>query len=530
MLVSRCFLRGISAMASNLRLSSLVPAGLVVERIAKKEGSIVVTARARAQAKPCPLCGRASRRVHSRYVRTVLDLPCAGRKAELLLVVRRFVCDAPFCGRRIFAERFGGVVCERSRRTARLECIVHHLGLALGGRPAASFAKRLMVPVSNDTLLRVVRRRACSRMERLRVAGIDDWAFRRNHRYGTIICDLEQRRIVALLPDRELATVAAWLAGRPGIEVISRDRGGGYGEAAAKALPHAIQVADRWHLMENASAAFLDAVRKSMRSIRQAIGAMAMEPGLLTCAEKLQYARYLEREETNAAIMELAGAQIPIREIVRRTGHSRKLVRQIIRGERTDIFRVRQSSLEAYLPFLEAQWSLGCRNGAELWRRLKTQGFQGSLRVAAEWATRRRRAEQASQQQLKKVPSARKIARLMTSPCDHLSKADATIIAVIEAGVPMLVEARGLINRFHSMIRKKAPGDLEPWITTAGASLVASFAKGIARDKAAVSAAIAEPWSNGQTEGQITKLKLVKRQMYGRGKLDLLQARLLGAS
>lgn len=105
------------------------------------------------------------------------------------------------------------------------------------------------------------------------MVGVDDWAFRRNHRYGTIVCDLERRRIVTLLPDRQGATVQAWLAHHPGIKIVSRDRGGGYGEAAVKALPNAIQVADRWHLMENASAAFLDAVRKSMRPIRAVIGA-----------------------------------------------------------------------------------------------------------------------------------------------------------------------------------------------------------------------------------------------------------------
>jgi transposase len=152
------------------------------------------------------------------------------------------------------------------------------------------------------------------------------------------------------------------------------------------------------------------------------------------------------------------------------------------------------------------------------------------LRVVSEWATRRRRAERASDQQLQMVPSARKIARLMTTARDHLSKADMVIIAVIEAGVPTLVKARGLIDRFHAMIRKKTEADLEPWIADADTSLLASFARGIRRDHAAVRAAIAEPWSNGQTEGQITKLKLVKRQMYGRGKLDLLQAWLTKAA
>jgi Transposase and inactivated derivatives len=147
--------------------------------------------------------------------------------------------------------------------------------------------------------------------------------------------------------------------------VVSRDRGGGYGEAAAEALPDAIQVADRWHLMENASAAFLGAVRRSMRVIRTAIGATTINPELLTCAERLQFEGYLRREETNTAIMALVRDGVPLKEIVRRTGRSRKLVRQVSRGERTDIFRSRQSSLDAHLPFLDAQWAAGCRNGTE---------------------------------------------------------------------------------------------------------------------------------------------------------------------
>jgi transposase len=187
-----------------------------------------------------------------------------------------------------------------------------------------------MLPVSNDTLLRVVRRRTRPRTEPLIVAGIDDWAFRKNHRYGTIVCDLERRRIVTLLPDREIATVRAWLSDHPEIRVVSRDRGGGYGEAAAKALPDAVQVADRWHLMENASAAFLNAVRRSMRVIRTAIGATTINPKLLTCAERLQYEGYLRRKQTNAAIMALVRDAVPLKEIVRRTGHSRKLVRQVM--------------------------------------------------------------------------------------------------------------------------------------------------------------------------------------------------------
>ena len=222
------------------------------------------------------------------------------------------------------------------------------------------------------------------------VVGLDDWAWRRNQRYGTIICDLERRKTIALLPDREPATAEAWLCGQPQISVVARDRGGGYALAAAKALPNAIQVADRWHLMENASRAFLDVVRKSMRPIRTAIGATTINPGLLTAAERIQYEGYLRREEANAAILGLAKDGVSIKEIVRRTGHSRGLVRNVLRGQRSDVFRARESSLEQHLQWLDAQWVAGHRNGAELWRRLKNQGFRGSLRVVSEWATRRR--------------------------------------------------------------------------------------------------------------------------------------------
>ncbi|EDP61173.1 hypothetical protein BAL199_09340 [alpha proteobacterium BAL199] len=209
---------------------------------------------------------------------------------------------------------------------------------------------------------------------------------------------------------------------------------------------------------------------------------------------------------------------------------SRGVVRKVLRGQRSDVFRVRENSLELYLPWLDAQWAAGQHNGAELWRFLKSHGFRGCLRVVTEWAARRRRAEKLGASTLSRAPSARTIARLMTIGRDYLSRSDTVTVAVIEAGVPLLVGAREIIASFQAMVRKKSLADLAPWLERARTSLVASFANGILKDMAAVSAAITSPWSNGQTEGQITKLKLVKRQMYGRGKLDLLQARLVGAS
>jgi zinc-finger of transposase IS204/IS1001/IS1096/IS1165 len=172
-------------MRAGIRISSLVPSGLVIENVSDSSDSIILAVRSEGSAAECPLCGARSRRIHSRYDRQVADLPCAGKQIRLRVITRRFVCEIAHCRRRIFAERFGDdVLPARSRRTARLECIVHHLGLALGGRPAASFARRLMLPVSNDTLLRVVRRRTAPRADPLTVVGVDDWAFRRVIRRG----------------------------------------------------------------------------------------------------------------------------------------------------------------------------------------------------------------------------------------------------------------------------------------------------------------------------------------------------------
>lgn len=511
------------------RRLSLAPAGLVLVRLEPAPGEVAVIARSPSQASNCPSCGTASRAVHSRYRRVLSDLPSHGHAVRIHLQVRRFRCGRPDCRQRIFAERLDDSIARPfARRTTRLERIVHHVGLALGGRPGQSLARRLLLPVSRDTLLRVVRHHALCWAAPPRIVGIDDWAWKRGHRYGTIVCDLEQRRIIDLLPDRATATVQSWLAARPSIAVIARDRGGGYGHAAARGRPEALQVADRWHLMENASAAFLAAVRQSMRPIRKALRAGKVDPDRLTASELRQYEGWRRRQEANAVILTLAREGVPIKEIVRRTGHARGVVRQVLRGGRTDVFRPRASSLEPFLGRLEAEWAAGCRSGAELWRRLRAAGFPGALRVVTEWTTRRR-ADDATIGP-RRVQSARAIARMMTAGADRLSSSEAAIAATVEVAVPALVAARDLMERFHALIRQRDGAALDPWLEDAASSLLASFAAGIARDHDAVRAAIVEPWSNGQTEGQITRLKLVKRQMYGRAKLDLLRARLLGAA
>jgi transposase len=191
-------------MGFRYRSRSLLPAGLIVERIEHAGDTLVAVARSPLRTSACPVCGRASAQIHSWYERRLGDLPAHGRRVRIRLHARRFRCRGDDCPRRIFAERLDpGIVQPWARRSARLQEIVHYIALLLGGRPGQNLAQRLLLPVSDDTLLRAVRRRGTPRAVPPTVIGIDDWAWRRNQRYGTIVCDLERRRTIALFPDRE---------------------------------------------------------------------------------------------------------------------------------------------------------------------------------------------------------------------------------------------------------------------------------------------------------------------------------------
>ena len=445
---------------------------------------------------------------------------------------RRFRCLQASCERRIFTERFSrDIIDPYARRTSRLDALTHMIALVLGGRPGERLADRLAMPVSADTLLRLLRRRAAPTPSTVRVVGIDDFAWLKGQRYGTIVCDLERRRTIDLLPDREGATVANWLADHPGIEIVCRDRRAADIERGlTRALLGALQIADRWHLLENATAAFVEAVKRHMRHLRRAITSGDVDPDALTAAEKLQWIGWKRRDEVNGMVRGLHRQGRSIKAIVRTTGVSRQTVRRILAGTRDDVFRCRETTLDRWAETLNANWNGGCRNGSELWRRLRAAGFGGSLRVVTEWTTRRRRASRAGANRpdsITTLPSARTIARLLTSDRDCRSAEALRIRVAVETASPTIVAARNLFDRFRTMIAAKKPDDLASWIRDTADSELASFASGIQADAVAVRAAIVEPWSNGQTEGQVTRLKLVKRQMYGRGKVDLLRARMV---
>ena len=229
---------------------------------------------------PCPACGTPSRRVHGAYWRSLGDVACFGRPTLLLVRVRRFRCTAPACPRRTFAEPLPGVAQTRARQTDRLRAVHRTIGLALGGNPGARHAAAMGVPISRTTLLTRVRTGDAVPGPAVSVLGVDDWAWRKGQRYGTILVDLERRRVVDLLPDRSADTLAAWLADHPGVSAVVRDRAGAYAEGAARGAPDAIQVADRFHLLRNSSDALRTVLDQHHRDLRAAARTAAQPPGV----------------------------------------------------------------------------------------------------------------------------------------------------------------------------------------------------------------------------------------------------------
>ncbi|WST35540.1 ISL3 family transposase (plasmid) [Streptomyces sp. NBC_01166] len=350
----------------------------------------------------CPGCGIWSRRIHSSYLRFPADVPSGGRRVALCLRVRRFLCPVISCGRRTFAEQLPGLTRRYGRRTERLRSTLAAVGLALAGRAGARLARVFGVSVSRSTVLRLVEALPDPEVPAPRVVGVDEYATRKGRHYGTVLVDVESRRPVDLLPDREASSLAAWLAKRPGVEVVCRDRAPFFAEGATAGAPQAVQVADRWHLWHNLSEAAERCVadhRGCLQVLAPDSAQPAPEPEKfedLSGSPWPRGHRFADRTRVNqATVHELLATGLSRRAIdrqLRMTYRTVKLFADAATPE--ELFQGpwqgRPSKIDAFKPYLDDRWNQGCTNAWRVWEEIVPLGYQGSYqRVRAYFREKR---------------------------------------------------------------------------------------------------------------------------------------------
>jgi transposase len=518
----------------------------------------------------CPGCNIPARYVHSHYTRTLADFPWGGYGITWQLRVRKFFCRRPTCPRRIFTERLPGVVAPWARRTLRLMAHLLAIGLALGGAAGVRLSRSLGLPVSRNTLLRAIRRTPCPTISPPQVLSVDDFALRKRHTYGTLLLDLARRRPLALLPDREAVTVAEWLEAHPGVEVLVRDRAEAYAEAARLGAPEAVQVADRFHLLQNLADVLTDVFRAHAPQLARVNArstavptplhdpaSPAIGPGLCTAplappqpstrALALAAARRAQRVTTYEQGWSSHRQGWTLDAIAHQVGLSRRTVRRYLQSptfpERPPRHGRGRSLLDPYKATLLAGWNRGCRNGWHLFRTIRRQGFQGQYGIVALYVRRMRQAQGLAPGQrrspqplpavtevLRRRLTPRRATELVLRPPERSTAQEHHHLAQLTQQASGLAEAVALAQDFATLVRQRQPTHLEPWLAHAATSTLPPFrrfARGLRADYAAVQAAVTLPWSQGPIEGHINRLKMLKRQMFGRARLDLLARRFL---
>ena len=485
--------------------------------------------------------------MHSRYDRRLLDTAVAGQETLIQLRVRRFVCANAACAKKTFAEQVPGLTVRYGRRTNRLTAVLRAVALAQGGRAGARLAGRLAAAVSRMTLIRIIRSLPEPAVTRAPVVlGVDDFALRRGHCYGTVLVDVRSRRPVDVLPDRSADSFAAWLAARPGARFICRDRAGCYSDGATRGAPLAVQVADRWHLWHNLGEAAQRAVARHHRCLPAAHTAVpdgepSNQAGTLTPAvspDRPGSGRIAERtHQRHAAIHRLLADGHSVRAIAAELGLARNTVRRFARATDPGQLLVhdgtgrRPSILEEHIPYLHQRWNDGCTDATRLWREIRARGYPGGYSRVRDYLAQFRDAAAApAPAPAPQPPKVKKVTSwLMTDP-DHLTAGDKAQLTAILTECPELAALREHIAAFADLMTQRRGRHLEQWITAADASglpELRSFITGLRRDQDAVTAGLTLPYSSGVVEGHVNRIKMLKRQMYGRASPDLLRRRIL---
>jgi transposase len=536
--------------------------GLEVSRVADAGGAVVAFASVAGAQAPCPGCGHVSSRVHGRYQRLVADGAAGGRPLLIALSVRRFRCTAPSCPRSTFVEQAKGLTGRYLRRTLPLRDLLARFGLELAGRAGARLAAVLGIAVHSSTVLRLVMALPDPVVTAApRVTGVDDFALRKGQVYGTVVADAESGKVIDLLPDREAATLEDWLKARPGAEVICRDRATAYCDGASAGAPLAVQVADRWHLWHNLGEYAEKAVaahRGCLAGAREATapgGGQGQPSGQAPAAplpeepdglrdvpgrERVLVARTLER---HAAVHELLRGGRSQREAADILGLDRKTVGRF--AAEPDPQRLlakatgRAGKLDPFKPWINQRWNEGLTNAAALHREITARGWTGSVQAVERYVRQFRGADgrgRAGRNPLQAPPAApapktREVTRWLLTHPGNLDPADQARLDAATAQCPHLGDLARHVRAFAKiMARRQGLLELEDWLTRAEASdlpQLRSFARGIRRDQQAVTAGLSLPYSSAAMEGNVNKIKLVKRQMFGRAGFPLLRKRVI---
>src|SRR2546423_1368970 len=512
-----------------------LPEGMVIGQVEITAAQLTVEVISTQPFARCPTCGSSSDHVHCQYQRTVYDVPCGGRSVVLQLRVRKFACWTATCPRKVFAERLPELVQPWARVNNRLLEEVKALGLAASAEVSERLAPRLGMQVKASTLLRYLRAIPSPPDASVRVLGIDDFAIRRGDSYGTILVNLETGRPLDLLPDRTADAVLPWLASHQEIEVVSRDRASAYADAAKRALPHATQVADRYHLVQNLREhlqRFLDRKRTCLPEIEDiplkavstsnlgrggalneqtgssqaertdqpqeqiqlelphTLMGQEMELASLTYAERKKKISRDKRSARYEHLLALHRAGMGQRAIARELQMSRRIVQRFLTsegfperapgsGERAP----GKSKLDPYLAYLRERWSAGAHSGSRLFGEIKERGYTGSeslLRhVLGEWRAElppQARQGPARKPRLAPKPGKRRLssrgaAFLMILPSAKLTKVQQQQVAQMNLNEEL--QAVYLLSQeFVTMLKEGQVEALEGWLKRAKACQV----------------------------------------------------------
>jgi transposase len=530
-----------------LSLETLFPhlRGFRLLSFSRETRRLVLTCERVTQSAPCPVCGTAAHRIHSRYQRTIWDLSVQNVQVLLHLYVRKFYCDQPDCRRRIFTERLPQVTSPHGCFTFALRQFLGQLGGEQGGASAARSATLQGMQVTARAILRFMHALPLPAIAPPRIIGLDEWAWKRGRRYGAMVVDLERNKPIALLPDRSKPTVIQWLKRYPTIKIVARDRSKEFAAAITEALPHAQHVADRWHIAKNLTEHLDKVVSARWKQLAKASGEAEPLPEVVPTSAPAHRPRQSHGEARYQQMLALREAGLSTKTIAKRLGVEQRTIQRWLaegHGPYAGPRKPRRSPHDWSTRYLRERWEAGERNGTLLWEELKVRGYTGSMRSVyrrlAKWREHPRERgwsaspESVPRSPLEDVTPGKVVGWMLARPGELRPEAEAQLDRITQMD-DTLAQARELTHGFLDLIRHHSGEGLDTWLKDARASIVRqfyTFVRSIERDKPAILAGLTLPYSTGPVEGHINRLKLIKRQAYGRAGLSYLQHRFLPAA